>query len=73
MLDYLILKIKILIELKRQDKKTEATLDYKDIDFPMKVEDYETIEERFSRNVNVFRYDDRIFPFYVSKKSSEQV
>ena len=59
--------------MKKQNKRIEATLDYRGIDFPMEVEDYEIIEERFSINVNVFRYDDRIFPLYLSKKSNEQV
>ena len=59
--------------IKKQDKKIEATLDNRCIDFPIKVKDYEITEERFSINVNVFRYNDRISPLYVSKKSIEQV
>ena len=54
--------------IKKQDKKIEATLDYRGIDFPIKVKDYEIIEERFSINVNDFRYNDGIYPLYVSKK-----
>ena len=50
--------------IKKQDKKIEATLDYRGIDFPIKVKDCEIIEERFSINVNVFRYNDRISPLY---------
>ena len=30
--------------IKKQDKKIEATLDYRGIDFPIKVKDYEIIE-----------------------------
>ena len=59
--------------IRKQDKKIEASLDYRGIDFPVKVKDYEIFEKRISINVNVFRYDDRISPLYVSKKSNEQV
>ena len=59
--------------IRKQDKKIEASLDYRGIDFPIKVKDYEIFEKRISINVNVFRYDDRISPLYVSKKSNEQV
>ena len=39
----------------------------------MKARDYEIIEERFDINVNVFGYENKVFPLYVSKKSNEQV
>ena len=39
----------------------------------MKARDYEIIEERFNINVNVFGYENRVFPLYVSKKCDEQV
>ena len=39
----------------------------------MKARDYEIIEERFNINVNVFGYENWIFPLYVSKKFNEQV
>ena len=39
----------------------------------MKTYDYEIVEERFWINVNVFGYEKRVFPLYVSKKSNEQV
>ena len=51
--------------IKNQDKKIEATLDYRGIDFPTKVKDYGIIEERFSINVNVFRYNNKIYPLYI--------
>ena len=38
----------------------------------MKVRDYWTIEERFNINVNVFGYENKFFPLYVSKKPNEQ-
>ena len=31
----------------------------------MKAIDYEIIEERFNINVNVFEYENRVFPLYV--------
>ena len=39
----------------------------------MKARDYEIIEERFGINVNVFGYENKVFPLYVSKKLNEQV
>ena len=39
----------------------------------MKVRDYELVEERFNINVNVFGYENKVFPLDVSKKSNEQV
>ena len=39
----------------------------------MKARDYEIVEERFVINVNVFEYQNKIFPLYVSKKLNEQV
>ena len=62
-LELLILKIKMLIE----------SLAFTGTNFPMKARDYEIVEERFNINVNVFGYENRVFPLYVSKKSNEQV
>ena len=59
--------------INKQDKKIASTLDYRGINFPMKARDYEIIEERFNINVNVFGYENRVFPLYVSKKFNEQV
>ena len=59
--------------IKKQDKKIASTLDYRGINFPMKARDYEIVEERFKINVNVFGYENKVFPLYVSKKSNEQV
>ena len=39
----------------------------------MKACDYEIVEERFNINVNVFGYQNKVFPLFVSKKSNEQV
>ena len=39
----------------------------------MKARDYEIVEERLNINVNAFRYQNKVFPLYVSKKSNEQM
>ena len=59
--------------INKQDKKIASTLDYSGIIFPMKARDYEIVEERFNINVNVFGYENKVFPLYVSKKLNEQV
>ena len=59
--------------INKQDKKIADALDYRGIKFPMETRDYEIIEERFNINVNVFGYENRVFPLYISKKSNEQV
>ena len=38
----------------------------------MKARDFELVEERFNINVNVFGYENKVFPLYVSKKSNEE-
>ena len=59
--------------IKKEDKKIADTLDYRGINFPVKARDYELVEKRFDIDVNVFGYENRVFPLYVSKKSNEQV
>ena len=39
----------------------------------MKARDYEVAEVRFNINANVFGYQVKVFPLFVSKKSNEQV
>ena len=39
----------------------------------MKARDYEIIEEIFNININIFGYENRFLPLYVSKKFNEQV
>ena len=39
----------------------------------MKARDYEIVEGRSDINVDVFGYENKVFPLYVSKKSNEQV
>ena len=56
--------------INKQDKKMAST--YRGISFPMKARDYKVVEERFNINVNIFGYQNKVFPLYVSKKSNEQ-
>ena len=56
--------------IKKTDKRIASTLDYIGINFTMKARDYEVVEERFNINVNVFGYQNKVFPLFVSKKSN---
>ena len=58
--------------INKEDKKIAKTLDYRVINFPMKARDYKIVEERFDINVNVFGYENKVFPLYVSKKSNDK-
>ena len=40
--------------------------------FPLDINDYEKIGDRFQMQVNVFGYENRIYPVYISKKSYNQ-
>ena len=59
--------------INKQDKEIVKNLDYRGINFLMKARDYEIIEERLNINVNVFGYENKVFPLHVSKKLNEQV
>ena len=59
--------------INKQDKKIASILDYRSINFPMEACDYEVVKERFDINVNVFGYENQVFPLNVLKKSNEQV
>ena len=37
--------------------------------FPLDVNDYEKIEDRFQMQVNVFGQENKVYPLYISKKS----
>ena len=58
--------------INKEDKKIAAKLNYSNIEFPLNINDYELIEDRFNMNVNVFRYENKVHPLYVSKKSHTQ-
>ena len=59
--------------INKEDKKIAAKLNYSNIDFPLDINDYELIEDRFNMNINVFGYDNRVYPLYVSKKFDTQI
>ena len=59
--------------MKKQDKGNFIWFRLYRINFPMKARDYEIVEERFEININVFGYENKVFPLYVPKKSNEQV
>ena len=40
--------------------------------FPLDVNDYKQIEDRFEMQVNVFGYENKVYPLYISKKSYDQ-
>ena len=56
----------------KQDKKIATNLNYSDIEFPLNISDYELIENRFEMNINVFGYENRVYPLYISKRSHTQ-
>ena len=37
--------------------------------FPLDINDYEKIEDRFQMQVNVFGYENKVYPLYISRKS----
>ena len=37
--------------------------------FPLDINDYKKIEDRFQMQVNVFGYENKVYPLYISKKS----
>ena len=58
--------------INKQDKKIAADLNYSDIVFPLYLNDYEKIEDRFQLQVNAFGYETKVYPLYISKKSYTQ-
>ena len=63
----LIHKTKILIEFKKFDEALR--LDYTNVQFPVKINDYNKIEKQDNININVFGYENKLkYPIYVSKE-----
>ena len=58
--------------INKQDKKIAANSNYSDIVFPLDINDYEKSEVRFQMQVNVFGYENKVYPLYISKKSYNQ-
>ena len=54
--------------INKQDKKIDANLNYSNIVFPLDINDYEKIEDRFQMQVNIFGYENTSYPLYISKK-----
>ena len=44
-------------------------MNYSDIAFPLDINDYQKIEDRFEMQVNVFGYENKAYSLYISKKS----
>ena len=55
--------------INKQDKKIAANLNYLDILFPLDINDYEKVEDKFQMQVKVFGYENKVYPLYISKKS----
>ena len=47
--------------INKEDKKIASNLNYSGIEFPLNIDDYELIENRFEMNVNVFRYENNMY------------
>ena len=58
--------------INKQDIKIAANLNYSDITFPLDINDYEKIKDRFQMQVNVFGYENKVYPLYSSKTSYDQ-
>ena len=56
----------------KEDKKIAANLNHSEIAFSLDINDYEKIEDKFQMQVNVFGYENKIYPLYISKKSYNQ-
>ena len=59
--------------INKQDKRIAANLNYSDIVFLLGINDYKKIEDRFQMQVNVFGYENKVYPLYISKKSYDQM
>ena len=51
--------------INKQDKKIAANLNYSDIAFPLDINDYQKIEDRFQMLVNVFGCENKVYPLYI--------
>ena len=56
-------------KMNKQDKKIAANLNYSDIVFPLDINDYEKIKGRFQMQLNVYGYENKVYPLCISKKS----
>ena len=51
--------------INKQDKNITANLNHSDVVFPLDFNDYEKIEDRFQKQVNVFGYENKVYPLYI--------
>ena len=58
--------------INEQDKTIAANLNYSAVEFLLNISDYELIENIFEININAFAYENKVYPFYISKKSHTQ-
>ena len=54
--------------ISKKDRRIASTLDYSDVTFPVSEKDYGVIEDKTSICVNVFSYENTVYPVYVSGK-----
>ena len=54
--------------INKEDKEIDTNLNYLGIEFPLCFNNYEKIEDRFQMQVNVFDYENKVYPLYISKK-----
>ena len=52
--------------INKQDRKIAPNLNYSDIMFPLDINDYGKIEDRFQMQVNDFGYKNKVYPLYIS-------
>ena len=58
--------------IKKVDKEYIKKLDYKDIEFPVNIKQYNKIEKQNEININVFGYENKeIYPIFISKEKHE--
>ena len=48
-----------------KQEKIAANLNYSDNVFPLDINDYEKIEDRLQMQVNIFGYENKVYPFYI--------
>ena len=53
----------------REDKKVAAKLSYSNIDFFLDINDYRLIEDRFEMVIDVFEYENKVYPRCLKKIS----
>ena len=56
--------------IKKSDEAFVKTLDYTNVQFPVNINDYKTIEKQNNININVLGYENKFtYPNYVSKET----